>query len=295
MINKTNFSLPYPALGLEGDFKEGHFSVLTNSYAQGDKLYIIEEDVEITNKYILELYETGRVSTVYKIDCSSTFYNYCSSDNKNIEIPLERLAKVVWVEVFLVASENIDHYHHTTFNDDYFLGANKGIFSLKAGDFVGFAGKMKIPLDENYTKAASLFKFHRMNESGSHPVLIDVDSKNINITYPFIDGENDIVNVMSKDKSTRLTFLNFFILPALHKAFSELKYNLNDDTVDIEDFIENRRWAHILIDGCQDIGLDPEQDEPYTIAQNYLESILSKSRNDVSTPILEAFFKELSR
>jgi hypothetical protein len=293
MINKTNFSLPYPALGLEGDFKEGHFSVLTNSYAQGDKLYIKEEEVEITNKYILELYNNGQLSTVYKIDCSSTFYNYCSSDNKNIEISLERLAKVVTVEVFLVASENIDHYHHATFNDDYFLGDNKGVFSLKAGDFVGFAGKMKIPLDENYTKAASLFGWSKRNESGSYPVLIDLQDKNIHITYPHIDGKYDIVNMLSNNY--KFTFLNFFILPALHKAFSRINKEYEDaEDGNIDQFLEENRWANILIDGCQYIDHDPELDEPYTIAQNYLESILNKKNNDVSTPILEAFFKELS-
>ena len=49
MIANINLSLPYPVLGLEGDFKEGGFTVKPSIQVLDDELHIIEDEVEITN------------------------------------------------------------------------------------------------------------------------------------------------------------------------------------------------------------------------------------------------------
>lgn len=284
MITKSNFSLPYPAIGLEGDFTEGYFSVKPNIYSAEDTLHINEESVEISNEYIKELYDNGVISTVYKIDCPPTFFNFCSSKNKHIEIPLSKLAKFINIEVFLIVTDDIDNYHDDSFNKDYFLGENKGVFQLQKGNIIGFAGSQKITLDSSYTKGgSSLFKFRR---SGSQPISIDVEDSLIQVTYPHIDEKLDIINTMPRTK--KLTFLNLFIVPALQEAFLNLKKA--DENDELENYIQEHKWAYILSEGYPNYTTD----EPFTCAQNYLQTLLKNGKRESNIPVLDAFYNELS-
>mgnify|MGYP000120106177 CR=1 FL=1 len=86
MITNNNISLPYPTLGLEGDFKEGGFTVKPLIQSIDDELHIVEEDVEITNEYINQLYENKEITTAYKIICSSTLYSKTFFNKKNMRI-----------------------------------------------------------------------------------------------------------------------------------------------------------------------------------------------------------------
>lgn len=286
MITKSNFSLPYPALGLENDFKEGEFSVRPAIYSADGILHLKEETVEITNEYVRELFERRMVSTAYKIDCSSTLFSYCSYENKHIEIPLISLANSIKVEVFLVATTDIETYSSDSFNDDYFLGENNGVFQVQKGNIIGFAGYKNIPLNETYTAGgSSIFKFTKM--MGSHPVLIDVEDSKIEVIYPDIEEKLNIINTLPRTK--RLTFLNLFIVPALQQAFSELKDAAADERS--EEYIQQHKWAYILSEGYPDYF----KEDPYASAQNYLQKLLHKGSSKESyTPVLEAFFNELS-
>ena len=75
MISNSNVSLPYPVLGLDGDFKEGGFIIKPTVQILNNELHISEDDIEISNKYISELFYNGNVTTAYRIVCPSTLYS----------------------------------------------------------------------------------------------------------------------------------------------------------------------------------------------------------------------------
>jgi hypothetical protein len=284
MIN-SNISLPYPVLGLEGDFKSGEFSVTPKIYTSDDNLFICEDIVEITNEYLNTLYLDGNLNTVYKIVCSSTLYCQTVFDEKTIIIPLENLANHIEIEVYLVAKNDIPNYNDTTFNDDYLLGSNKGIFNVKKGNIIGFAGSNKIDLKKTFAKgASSIFKFKRGQDQ---TLSFDINDDQIVITYPYEVNQNiDIINFLPR--THKMTFLNLFIIPALDKAFAEMIKIENSGN--INEFIENHEWALILSETYSDW----QNDDTYKSAQLYLKNIISGNGKPCKIPVLEAF-EELKR
>lgn len=285
MISKANFSLPYPALGLEEDFKEGEFSIKPNIYTAGESLHIKEEKLEITNPYLRELYLEGKITPAYKIDCPPTLYNITLSGKDHYEIPLKLLANFIKVEVFLIAKEDIKNYTHETFNDDYFLGTNKGVFNIEKGNILGFAGFQKIGLKEAYRKGgAGIFSFKR-SDNEFRPLQVDPGDSGIEITYPHLDNEYDMVNTLPRNM--KLTFLNLFIIPALTEAFRLLRNAYDEDRE--EEFIAGKEWAYIVSEAYPSY---PNED-PLTSAQKYVHNLISKGDPNIATPLLEAFKKEL--
>ena len=110
MISNSNVSLPYPVLGLDGDFKEGGFIIKPTVQILNNELHISEDVVDITNKYIAKLFQDGNVTTAYRIVCPSSLYSVSVVNQKQIVIPLELLANYIVMEAFLVANTVIAYY-----------------------------------------------------------------------------------------------------------------------------------------------------------------------------------------
>lgn len=285
MIGNNNVSLPYPVLGLEGDFKEGGFVVKPSIQVMDDELHIVEEDVEITNDYIRRLFDNEEVTTAYRIVCSSTLYSRTVYNEKKIVIPMDLLANHIEIEVFLVANTKILTYSDDSFNDDYSLGKTGGVFKIDKGNIIGFAGSKNIPLKKSFAKgASSMFSFKRGEDLTMSFNVEEGDQ--IVITYPYEDQKLDITSVMPK--SHKMTFLNLFILPALNRAFIELCNQEENGT--LKDFKEKYEWALILTETYSSWN----DDDTYRSAQNYLQSLLSGQGKTCKIPVLEAF-EELKR
>ena len=281
MIDSSNVSLPYPVLGLEDDFKEGSFEVRPAVQVVDDILDISEQEVTITNEYIKKLYEDDLVTTAYKIVCPSTLYSLSVSDKKEIKISMDLLANHIEMEVFLIAKSDISDYSDESFNDDYFLGDNKGVFNVESGNIIGFAGSKKIPLKQSFAKgASSMFSWQRGNDL---PMSFDVnDRAKIVITYPYNEEQSlDVTRVLPQQN--KMTFLNLFILPALNSAFAQLIVEAEEDTID--DFCLTHEWALILTETYPEW----QDEDTYRSAQYYLQSLLSGRGNLSKTPVLEAF------
>ena len=286
MIGNNNVSLPYPVLGLEGDFKEGGFVVKPSIQVLDDELHIVEDEVEITNEYIKKLFDNEEVTTAYRIVCSSTLYSRSVYNEKEIVIPMDLLANHIEIEVFLVANTDIPIYSDDSFNDDYSLGKTGGVFKLYKGNIIGFAGSKNIPLKKSFAKgASSMFSFKRGEDLTMSFNVEEGDQ--IVITYPYDDNQQlDITRVMPK--SNKMTFLNLVILPALNRAFLELCNQEEDGN--LQDFKENNEWAMILTETYYNWN----DDDTYRSAQNYLQSLLSGQGKMCKIPVLEAF-EELKR
>ena len=209
MIGNSNLSLPYPVLGLEGDFKEGGFIVRPKIQVFEGELHIIEDEVEITNEYIKDLFENKQITTAYRIVCSSTLQSFSVYNETMIVIPMDLLANHIEIEVFLVANSDIPFYSDDSFNDDYNLGNSDGVFKLEKGNIIGFAGSKKIPLKKSWAKgASSMFRFKRGED-----LLMSFDVEvgdQIVITYPYDESQQlDVTRVLPQ--SNKMTFLNLFV------------------------------------------------------------------------------------
>ena len=187
-----------------------------------------------------------------------------------LEVSLENLANHLELEIFITAKEGFEYYD-TSFNEDYLLGQNKGVFTIKRGDIVGWGGKMRISLGQSFINSAQrMFQF----KPNSNPyVEIDLTDQNcIIVNYPKKLNEDDVDMMNYLTKSNPFVSLQIFIIPALIEAISEIrKQGENTD-----DFINDYSWAMILHETIDRI--TDESVTPSLLAQEYVTNLLRKNR-----------------
>lgn len=282
MSSYLNISLPYPVLGLKDDYPDSQFIITPEIGLRNNNFYIREKstDVIITNNYLNVLLTEDKIETAYKVHCPSTLFCKTYIGIKQIDIPADSLANHISLEVFLIAKVDIPNFRDDSFNEDYFIGKTDRSFEVKKGYILGMAGAINIPLNYTFLEAASsMFKFKRFLNA---PISIDTSDQQIEIVYPYEDGELDIANYLPVNGKSN-TFLNLFIIPALTQAFTELREQNESGT--IEEFKNNYRWAMTLAETYPEYFTK----EPYISAQNYLMQLLVASGSEARTPVLMSF------
>ena len=271
---KESISLPHPVLGIDDDIKDSSFQIgFITQIINDESFKITINSIDIKNDYFNKLLNDGLIEFNIWLLCSSTYYHTnfrFTAKETELEVSLENLANHLELEIFIIAKEGFEYYD-TSFNEDYLLGQNKGVFTIKRGDIVGWGGKMRISLGESFINSAQrMFQF----KPNSNPyVEIDLTDQNcIIVNYPKKLNEDDVDMMNYLTKSNPFVSLQIFIIPALIEAISEIrKQGENKD-----DFINDYSWAMILdetIDGITD-----ESVSPSLLAQEYVTKLLRKNR-----------------
>jgi hypothetical protein len=241
MSVNQNYSMPYPVLGLGDDYKEGYFNIVPEIHVKDDYLHISQGDVEIVNDTLVELYENKKITTAYKILCSSTLYSKVVIGEMKEKIEVSKLANQVLIEGFLITTEDIVGFTDTDFNDDYFEFGN-GVFDVDKNSIIGVAGKQEIPLVQSfYQGAKSLFRFTATSDA---ELQFDLNDFFIEVVYPWVEPEiNYIASLPSVNK---YTFIFVFIIPALNNAFADIKKHHEKGQQEFTQYLERCKPADIL-------------------------------------------------
>lgn len=280
-MSKSNLSLPYPVLGLEGDFLLGDFSLSPNIYTTEESLIIdVGDTLKITNPYIRRLFDDKIVDLVIKINCSSTLFSKTFVGNNLISIDLNFVAKSIEIEVYLIANKLIDNYSDESFNEEFFMGENNGVFNVLKGQLIGILDGITLPLSEEYLSGAKgIFKFFQRD---NHPIEFSCDQKCIEIYYPSKENEPDLINVLSK--KSKMVFVNLFILPALNYAFSLISKEYIEENID--EYILENDWAFNLTAEFPEYKNYIEQ--PYVSAQLFVNKMF-KNKGKEDLPIFYVY------
>jgi hypothetical protein len=264
MSVNQNYSMPYPVLGLGDDYKESYFNVIPKINVKEDYLHISQGKVEIFNDTLNEFYKNGKITTAYKILCSSTLYSKVVIGEIEEKIKVSELANQILIEVFLITIEDIEGFTDPDFNDDYFNYGN-GEFSVEKNSIIGVAGKQEIPLDQSfYQGAKSLFRF---NATSDDELQFDLNDYYIEVVYPWVAPE--INYIASLPSFNKYTFIFIFIIPALNNAFAEIKKHHDKGQNEFTEYLERCKPADILYNmhkGCIN-------EDAYVAAQKFLKRV----------------------
>jgi len=236
-----NISMPHPVLGIKGDLKVGEFNVTCKIKVDKEKrLYKFENiNVNISNQYILNLYQEKKLDFILKINCTPTYKNWTFRNPEEICLLENEIDLLLEVESFLIASENIDLYWDETFSDDF----EDKFFVLEKGDIVGLTGSKRIPIRKENEKVSlgSIFKFSKINsDSNIQELHFDFDEDQIVIYYPSANSDYDPVNLLfDKTQGLPYTALSLYIIPAINEAFKIIQ---SDDDVNYKE----KKWFLIL-------------------------------------------------
>jgi|25_taG_2_1085351.scaffolds.fasta_scaffold01788_7 hypothetical protein len=260
-------SYPHPVLGLNNDINgsfQSSLNVKRNKKHRKIRFYDIKHKID--NTYIQSLIDDGQASFLFKIYCSSTFKTWTIiTKNDYFELDENDLYNKVEIEIFIITSDEISTYEHSSFNEVF-----KGFcFSLEKNDIIGISGKIIMTIEKEDEKLGIGSMFSFLSKEIQQPISFEYEQDKIGIIYPLdTSGEDPLNAIFSKNPWTAY---NIFIIPALTGAF---------------DFIDNRRndaekydWFTIIT------MIFPEDNwggDSYSNAQSLLKKEL---------PVLKSFYE----
>lgn len=260
---QTKVSMPHPVLGVPGDFTEGNFNTKfqIKSNRQFKAYEFSDLQVDISNKFLHDLFVSKKADFVLKVSCTPTYKTWTFINPTSVSIPENEVDLLLEVESFLVAKENIDDYFDPTFSDDF----GKKLFKIEKRDILALTGPHKIPIRKQDEKVSlgSIFRFAKIpTDAEIQELHFDLDGDQITIFYPISTSTFDPVTLLfDKVQGLPYTALNFYIVPALTEAFALIE---SGDTT-----CKDNKWFTILDSILPE---DEREENPFINAQKAIRT-----------------------
>lgn len=219
---------PHPVLSKSNDdFKDSVFDAgIELSDKSSDSSWTIDVKWELKNDDLIQLIEENKIAVSLHFECGSTrFRSKWISDN-NLPISAEISDSNIKLQgeyaVVLVALEDINTYHETSFHPDY----SNTDFKIEKGDILGVGDFGVI----SFTAAEDPVSFFRINNDPkiqSGLFNVDYNEKNINVNlsgslyekYYYLKNSRELWPVLN----------SIFILPVLIQVLNYMDEMEEDD------------------------------------------------------------------
>jgi hypothetical protein len=234
-----NISMPHPVLGILDDMS-GSFNVRFKiTMDRQSRQYVFSDIlVEISNLYLDDLYEKGKLDFVIKVSCVPTYMNWTFLNLTQFSLPENEVDILLEIESFLLVRSEPLSYNDNSFSNIF---GNK-VFDLVKGDIVALTGPQRIPIEKGNEKATlgSIFRFEKTDLNARVKELhFEFDADQIVIHYPSIDAEADPITLLFDKKiGAPYTALNLYVIPALEQVFKAME--------DEPQLYESYKWFTVL-------------------------------------------------
>lgn len=164
----TNFIIPYPVLGIEGDFNE---DCVVNSSMTLDTTpthFIFHINLQLDDALILNLIKENKAAFSCEVDCSKTYYNQTFTIKKKcFDIIIERTSLAGKVQFFfaVIVVSPISDYKNPNFNQRFYSGYK---FSLQKGNLLAFLGVAPFNADIKYDELQAIGSIVEVKEDMQH-------------------------------------------------------------------------------------------------------------------------------
>jgi len=188
--NDLNF--PFPVLGMPGVMHGESPKVSYTSYIPDKNLIQVPYrwvfDIDIKNKCILDLIQTGKAQYMCEVTCSATLMRKCIfSAVPKIEVVLDRreVNKRVEFSLYVVAKEHIADYDNDAANEDY---RELAPFDIDVGSPLAVLPSYRWDADLCYEDLTSLRSILQVLKNSSDPaqeyVTLNLEHDYIQILLP---------------------------------------------------------------------------------------------------------------
>ena len=237
---------PYPVINNNvylSEYKENLNFELCVEFNENGEVYKNRNHVCLKNSHfklndqeLLKLCDEGKIKCALIVESSSSIYRErfeITTTPKDILLPLHELKNDVYVSSYIYATENIDDFVSSGFNDDY-QGYTFDIekFDILAADD-GFRFNIDYNLEED-NKVSSIFTIIKLEES-TDVMGCNMDPNKI-IIYLSAKYFSDY-ETMKNHSDFNEIFFAMLVMPVLVNCLSDIKtaYANNDDISDITD------------------------------------------------------------
>ena len=178
----SNFTIPYPILGIDGAFNENVIANKELKFESTKDNYVFKITLNTDEDTILQLIDKKKACYAFEVDCPKTFFRktYKSPDSSfSVTIPKVSLAGSVDLFFSIVVTEELIDYKSDNFNQRFYAGYK---FNLNTGHLLAYFGQEKFNAD---------IKYNELNAIGSiMEVKVDVNSK-----FTYFDFGGDFITI----------------------------------------------------------------------------------------------------
>lgn len=221
-----NRLFPYPVLCMENDdYMDCEFNIIFNQIEELKDI-VLQFEVELDNRELLELIRQGKAEYLVHIECSNTsFRKVVHNEGKSFEyrIPKTKVNKEVFLVGMIVAKQNIKGFYSSKFNEDYDEPVD-----FEKGSILAYRNLPRIIVLKNYEELASDDAFFTIvcKNSGQdmeEPVTFDLNGNKIKI---YVDDSiyNEYVKFHTNPVMKPL-MISMLVMPALAYVIEEVRNN----------------------------------------------------------------------
>lgn len=267
---------PYPVLSKEtDDFSSGLFSMDVEVKERNDSFLKLLCKCTIENKDIEELLKNNEAKIAMLLEGQSSSYRKLvvfglDEREKEIVIEAKDVSRKVFVNSFILASEDLIDYTNTGFNQDYY-GDDFKVTLIEKGSLLAYDSPVEIHMTFSNSEKTSLESIIRVsrNDVIEHMIVNCDDSDAIRLELP---GEAyDVYCSLSQSNKALESFLmTTLILPALTYTIERIQSNTT--------IYESSHWYEDLEKILESKGLTITEDsDAMEIAQAVLNNPVKKS------------------
>ncbi len=262
---------PHPILSKSNDdFRDSIFNAgIGLSYNTSDSAWAIAVNWEIKNKDLEKLIQDNKIAVALHFECGTTRYRSRWISNNNTPISVELSDTDIKLQgeyaVVLVALEDINTYHETSFHLDY----NNINFKIEKGDILGIGDFGVI----SFTTTEDPVSFFLINNDLEIPKgLFDVDYNNRNIMVNLSSSLYTQYMYLKNDPELWPVLNSIFVLPVLIQVLHYMD-GLEDDHQDTSSY-----WYIQLSKKLKELkDFDNSKDTKLFVAQKILNKMVEEA------------------
>ena len=267
---------PYPVLSKEtDDFSSGLFSMDVEVKERNDSFLKLLCKCTIENNDIEKLLKNNKAKIAMLLEGQSSSYRKLvvfefGEVEKEIVIEAKDVSRKVFVNSFILASEDLVDYNNTGFNQEYY-GEDFKIPLIEKGSMLAFDIPLEIDMTFSNSEKASLESIIRVsrNDNIEH-MIVNCDASDV-IKLELPGGAYDVyLSLSQSDKALESILMTALILPALTYTIERIQSNTTS--------YESSNWYMDLVKILELKGLKIDEDsEAIKIAQELLNNPVAKS------------------
>lgn len=261
-----NTRYPHPVLNeYTDDFVSGKFTC-EFWYEETNSDYIeIESEVNIGNKYLLELVNEGKASTGYYLICNQTYFNnlqIVSVGRTKKRFAKEKLFGTLILRPLIWTTDVIKDFNSDTINTEF-----ERPCTVSKGAVIALGHEYRMSIDSiRFKPFETIFLLSKSEEVASNQVRVDINGEQIEILANKETLKN--INDFRTKKTYRDILLSSLYLPVVMEVLTFIKEG--------ESSFEGKLWYRVFIAKCDEIGIDVKKSglPVLEIAQNLLRGPL---------------------
>lgn len=266
---------PYPVLSKEtDDFSSGLFSMDIEVKEKNDSFLKLLCKCTTENKDIEELLKNNKANVAILLEGQSSSYRKLvvfglDEREKEIVIEAKDVPRKIFVNSFILASEDLIDYTNTGFNQEYY-GEGFKIPLIEKGSMLAFDIPLEIDMTFSNSEKASLESIIRVsrNDNIEH-MIVNCDASDV-IKLELPGGAYDVyLSLSQSDKALESILMTALILPALTYTIERIQSNTT--------MYESSNWYMDLVKILKLKGLTIEDTDAMEIAQAVLNNPVEKS------------------